>query len=78
MEIGLFRDIRNNVSRQHGELFQFRKKRHTRGMKLFNISSTSKIDLGPPPVALTGILLCDKHQHQNNPLLGRIPIVHVQ
>ena len=48
MEIGLFRDIQKRVSRQRSELFRFRKKRHTRGMKLFNISSTSKIDLGPP------------------------------
>ena len=44
MEIGLFREIENSVSRQQIELFQFRKKWHTHGMKPFDISSRSKID----------------------------------
>ena len=48
MEIGLFRDIQNNLPQQQSELFQFRKKRHTRGMKLFNISLTSKFDPRSP------------------------------
>ena len=67
MEIGLFRDIQNDVSRHQSELFQFRKKRYTRGTKLFNISSTSKIDLGPP-CRLNGqpsaFFLCHKKPHK--------------
>ena len=51
MATGLFRDIENSVSRQRIKLFQFCKKRHTRGMKPFHISPTSKIDPPTPPIA---------------------------
>ena len=56
MEIGLFNVIQNSISGQRSKLFWFRKKRHDPGMKLFNISSTSKIDLGPPPCRLKSAL----------------------
>ena len=49
IEIGFFRDIQNDVSRQHGKLFQFRKKRQNRSNKLFKMDSTSKFDPRPPP-----------------------------